>query len=68
MLKKCVDLENEIRSLIRIIGVKLSGTLKYGIYGVTVEINHGYPLINHGHPSIEFPSIELLLSLARKSM
>lgn len=50
MLKKCVDLENEIRSLIRIIGVKLSGTLKYGIYGVTVEINHGHPLI-------EFPSI-----------
>ena len=46
MLKKCVDLENEIRSLIRIIGIK----------------------INHGHPSIEFPSIELLLSLARKSM
>jgi len=46
MLKKCVDLENEIRSLIRIIGVKLSGTLKYGIYGVTVEINHGHPSIN----------------------
>jgi hypothetical protein len=29
-LKKCVDLENEIRSLIRIIGVKLTGTLKHG--------------------------------------
>jgi hypothetical protein len=37
MLKKCVDLDNEIRDLIRIIGVKLTGTLKHGIYDVTVR-------------------------------
>jgi transposase len=37
VLKKCVDLENEIRGLIRIIGVKLPGTLKHGIYDVTVR-------------------------------
>lgn len=37
VLKKCVDLENEIRGLIRLIGVKLPGTLKHGIFDVTVR-------------------------------
>jgi hypothetical protein len=37
MLKKCVDLENEIRSLIRIIGVKLTAALKHGNQSL---INH----------------------------
>ena len=37
VLKKCVDLENEIRGLIRIIGIKLPGTLKHGIFDITVR-------------------------------
>jgi len=37
VLKKCVDLENEIRGLIRLIGVKLPGTLKHGIFDTTVR-------------------------------
>jgi transposase len=37
VLKKCVDLENEIRGLIRLIGVKLPGTLKHGIFDDTVR-------------------------------
>lgn len=37
VLKKCVDLENEIRGLIRVIGVKLPGTLKHGIFDITVR-------------------------------
>ena len=37
VLKKCVDLENEIRGLIRIIGIKLPATLKHGIYDETVR-------------------------------
>jgi len=32
VLKKCVDLENEIRGLIRLLGVKLPGTLKHGAF------------------------------------
>jgi transposase len=39
VLKKCVDLENEIRGLIRLIGIKLPGTLKHGVYdGVVREL------------------------------
>jgi transposase len=37
VLKKCVDLENEIRGLIRLIGIKLPGTLKHGVYDVVVR-------------------------------
>lgn len=37
VLKKCVDLENEIRGLIRLIGIKLPGTLKHGVFDVTVR-------------------------------
>ena len=37
MLKKCVDLENEIRGLIRIIGVRLPGTLKHAIFDATLR-------------------------------
>jgi len=32
VLKKCVDLENEIRGLIRLLGIKLPGTLKHGAF------------------------------------
>jgi transposase len=32
ILKKCVDLENEIRGLIRLLGIRLPGTLKHGAY------------------------------------
>lgn len=37
VLKKCVDLENEIRGLIRLIGVRLPGTLKHGIFDEAVR-------------------------------
>ena len=32
ILKKCVDLENEIRGLIRLLGIRLPGTLNHGAY------------------------------------
>lgn len=32
VLKKCIDLENEIRGLIRLLGIKLPGTLKHGAF------------------------------------
>ena len=37
MLKKCVDLENEIRGLLRLLGIKLPGTLKHGAYDAFVR-------------------------------
>jgi len=37
VLKKCVDLENEIRGLIRLLGIKLPGTLKHGAYDAFVR-------------------------------
>lgn len=37
VLSKCVDLENEIRGLIRLIGVKLPSSVKHGIFDVTVR-------------------------------
>jgi len=37
VLSKCVDLENEIRGLIRLIGVKLPTTVKHGIFDETVR-------------------------------
>ncbi len=37
VLKKCVDLENEIRGLIRLIGIKLPGMLKHEIFDVVVR-------------------------------
>jgi transposase len=48
VLKKCVDLENEIRGLIRIIGIKLPGSLKHGIFDITVReiIEHNEVLAN----------------------
>ena len=36
-LQKCVDLENEIRGLIRLLGIRLPGTLYHGIYDATVR-------------------------------
>ena len=36
-LKKCVDLENEIRGLIRLPGIKLPGPLKHGAYDALVR-------------------------------
>ena len=32
VLKKCIDLENEIRGLIRLLGIKLPGTVKHGAF------------------------------------
>jgi transposase len=32
VLKKCVDLENEIRGLVRLLGIRLPGTLKHGAF------------------------------------
>ena len=32
VLKKCVDLENEVRGLIRLLGIKLPGTVKHGAF------------------------------------
>lgn len=37
VLKKCVDFENEIRGLVRLIGIKLLGTLKHGIFDETIR-------------------------------
>ncbi len=37
ILKKCVDLENEIRGLIRLFGIKLPGPLKHGAYDALVR-------------------------------
>ena len=37
VLKKCVDLENEIRGLIRLLGINLPGTLKHGAYDAFVR-------------------------------
>ena len=36
ILKKCVDLENEIRGLIRLLGIRLPGTLNHGAYDAVV--------------------------------
>lgn len=48
VLKKCVDLENEIRGLFRIVGVKLSGALKHGIFDATVrESVDQHPILSH---------------------
>jgi transposase len=32
VLRKCIDLENEIRGLIRLMGIKLPGTVKHGAF------------------------------------
>lgn len=37
VLKKCVDLENEIRGLIRLLGIRLPGTLNHGAYDAVVR-------------------------------
>jgi transposase len=37
ILKKCVDLENEIRGLVRLLGIRLPGTLYHGVYDATVR-------------------------------
>ena len=37
VLKKCVDLENEIRGLIRLVGIKLPSTLKHGAFDALVR-------------------------------
>ena len=37
MLKKCVDLENEIRGLIRLLGIRLPSTVKHGAYDTLVR-------------------------------
>ena len=37
ILKKCVDLENEIRGLIRLLGIRLPGTLHHGGYDASVR-------------------------------
>ncbi len=37
VLQKCVDLENEIRGLIRLLGIRLPGTLYHGYYDATVR-------------------------------
>lgn len=37
ILKKCVDLENEIRGLIRLLGIRLPGTLNHGAYDAVVR-------------------------------
>jgi len=44
VLKKCVDLENEIRGLIRLLGIKLPGTVKHGLFD-----DHVRPIVEeHG--------------------
>ncbi len=46
VLKKCIDLENELRGLIRLIGIKLPGTLKHGVFDQTVrEAVEGHPTL-----------------------
>jgi transposase len=37
ILKKCVDIENEIQGLIRLLGIRLPGTLYHGVYDATVR-------------------------------
>ena len=37
ILKKCVDLDNEIRGLIRLPGIRLPGTLNHGAYDTVVR-------------------------------
>jgi transposase len=37
ILKKCVDVENEIRGLIRLLGIRLPGTLNHVVYDATVR-------------------------------
>ena len=37
VLKKCVDIENEVRGLIRLIGIKLPGTVKHGSFDELVR-------------------------------
>jgi len=37
ILKKCVDIENEIRGLIRLLGIRLPGTLKHGAYDAVLR-------------------------------
>ncbi len=37
ILQKCVDLENEIRGLIRLLGIRLPGTLDHGAYDANVR-------------------------------
>jgi transposase len=37
ILRKCVDLENEIRGLIRLLGIKLPSPLKHGAYDTLVR-------------------------------
>ena len=37
VLKKCVDLENEIRGLVRLLGIRLPGPLKHGAFDTHVR-------------------------------
>ena len=37
VLRKCVDLENEIRGLVRLLGIRLPGTLKHGAFDALVR-------------------------------
>jgi len=37
VLKKCVDLENEIRGLVRLLGIKLPSPLKHGAFDAAVR-------------------------------
>ncbi len=46
VLKKCIDLENELRGLVRLVGIKLPGTLKHGIFDSTIrDIVAEHPLL-----------------------
>lgn len=45
VLRKCVDLENELRGLIRLIGLKLPGTLNHGVFDQTVRGSVEHPAL-----------------------
>ena len=46
VLRKCVDLENEIRGLVRLLGIRLPGPLKHGAFDTHVRDAIGaYPML-----------------------
>ena len=62
ILKKCVDLENELRGLLRVFGVRLASKVPHGTYDAVVReqveaepllARALLPLLKHGRCSIE---------------
>lgn len=59
MLRKCVDLANEVRGLLKVLGIKLRAGIRHGAFDAA---SRG-PLLSRPHPHDKGRSVGIALSL-----